>query len=136
MPLFDANVVSIGDRPKRYAESTFDYYNRSARRDVARVKALLEDWLSRFPLDGQHDLRQRFRSDSDRQHYGAFFELYLHELLTRLGYSVEVHPNIEEATHPDFLVSRNGVRSFYVEAVIGAESDEEVAQQRRMNQVY
>ncbi len=136
MPLFDTNAGSIGTRSKRYAESTFEYHNRSARPAIARIKAALEQWFARFPAAGQTDLRQRFRSDSDRQHYSAFFELYLHELLIRLGFAVEVHPEVEETTHPDFLARRDDVPQFYVEATISTDSDLEAGQQRLMEQVY
>ena len=134
MTLFDSNIETIGDRAKGYAEPVFEYYNRSTRKDVVRVKQVLEDWFARFPKDT--DLRQRFRSRIGRQHQGAFFELYLHELLTRLGYTVDAHPQVDEPTHPDFLASRNGDRQFYLEATIAAESDEEAGQQKLIDQAY
>lgn len=136
MPLFEPNTESIGMRAKEYAESTYKYYRYSARRDIAQIKAVLEDWFAHFPPAAQTDLCQRFRSDSDRQHYGAFFELNMHELPFRLGYNVEVHPDVGETTHPDFLVSRDGVRQFYVEATIGTQSDKEAGQQRLVDQGY
>jgi hypothetical protein len=136
MSLFDPNPESIGTRAKKYAESTFEYYEHSARRDIAQIKTVLEDWFAHFPAASRRDLHQRFRSGSDRQHYGAFFELYTHELLLRLGYTAEVHPDVPERTHPDFLVSRDGLRRFFVESTIGTQSDEEAGQQRLMDQVY
>ena len=47
MTLFDSNIETIGDRAKGYAEPVFEYYNRSTRKDVVRVKQVLEDWFAR-----------------------------------------------------------------------------------------
>ena len=76
----------------------------------------LESWFQKFPNDGQNDLRGRFRSSSHDAHEGAFFELFLHELLTNLGFKVEVHPTLPNSNHrPDFLVC-DGSTCFYLEA--------------------
>ena len=64
----------------------------------------LERWYARFP-DRDGDLRSRFRG-RDSSHDGAFFELFLRELLSRLGFSVEVHPTLKKGSRPDFLVSK------------------------------
>ena len=78
----------------------------------------LEGWFQKFPRDSQKDLRSRFRSDLHNAHEGAFFELFLHELLTNLGFKVEVHPTLPDSEdHPDFLV-RDGRKWFYLEATI------------------
>ena len=73
----------------------------------------LERWYARFP-DRDGDLRSRFRG-RDSSHDGAFFELFLRELLSHLGLSVEVHPTLEKGSRPDFLVSGRGGKA-YVEA--------------------
>ena len=77
----------------------------------------LESWFKKFPTDGQNDLRKRFRSSSHDDHDGAFFELFLHELMTNLGFKVEqVHPTLPDSgKHPDFLVC-DGSKCFYLEA--------------------
>jgi hypothetical protein len=75
----------------------------------------LDRWYGRYP-DESGDLRERFRNPDPRQHYAAWWELYLHELLTRLGFLLTVHPGLPESSHrPDFLVERDG-ESFYLEA--------------------
>ena len=76
----------------------------------------LEGWFQKFPSDWQNDLRGRFRSDLHDAHEGAFFELFLHELLTNLGFKVEVHPTLPDSDdRPDFLVC-DGSECFYLEA--------------------
>ena len=76
----------------------------------------LEGWFQKFPSDWQNDLRGRFRSDLHDAHEGAFFELFLHELLTNLGFKVEVHPTLPDSDgRPDFLVCDES-ECFYLEA--------------------
>lgn len=136
MKLFD-EIHRIDKRRARYTEPDFDYLNRSARPESQRVRELLERWFEHIPSETQSDIRSRFRDKDNRQHIGAFFELYLHELLLRLEFDIEVHPQVDgESTHPDFLVMKGGKRPFYLEATIAAPSDAEAAANARKNQVY
>lgn len=135
--LFDEHAESIGTRPRRYAEATFEYYNRSGRKSVREMRKLLEEWFSRYPTLGKADLLGRFRSINENQHGGALLELVLHEALSQAGYDIELHPHIDgNTTHPDFLVSRTGAGCFYLEATAACEADANVAKQRRIDQVY
>lgn len=84
---------------------------------MANVRALLQRWFAAYPEKHRSELRSRFRSRRDNQHHAAFFELYLHALLTSLGYELNVHPETpsSKASRPDFEV--NSARgSFYLEA--------------------
>ena len=76
----------------------------------------LESWFQKFPEDWQDDLRRRFRSKLHDAHESAFFELFMHELLTNLGFKVEVHPTLPDSDdRPDFLAC-DGSKCFYLEA--------------------
>ena len=76
----------------------------------------LESWFQKFPSDWQNDLRGRFTSVLPDAHEGAFFELFLHEILTNLGFKVEVHPTLPNSDdRPDFLVCDES-KCFYLEA--------------------
>lgn len=136
MSLFDENAPSIGNRPKQHLESTFEYYNSSARRDIREIKATLEAWFQRVPEGARNDLRRRFRSPEDSQHRAALFELLVHELFTKIGYSLIFHPDVQGATHPDFLVKRGAEDLFYLEVTTAGASAEEIGEQRRIDQVY
>lgn len=97
-------------------ESSFQCLNQFDWPDGVRLRRNLETWFKRFPASEQKDLRGKFRSDSNQQHEGAFFELFLHELITRLGFLTSAHPVIAGVkTHPDFLICHEG-RSLYLEA--------------------
>ena len=123
--------------PAPYNEPKFDYLNRSDRLECEVIRNLLEKWFKYFPFEGQNDLRKRFRSKDDRHYVAAFFELYLHELLSKSGFSVKIHPTISNSEkHPDFKVLKNGKPLFYLEATLDALSDTNTSAKARENQVY
>ena len=62
-----------------------------ARPEFTPIRTLVESWYERFPAAARDDVRGGFRQNDERAHAGALFELFVHELLTRLGASVEVH---------------------------------------------
>ena len=81
----------------------------------------LESWFRKYPRDWQDDLRGRFRSKLHDTHEGAFFELFLHELLTNLGFKLEIHPTLPDSDdRPDFLAC-DGSKCFYLEAATTGE---------------
>ncbi len=112
--LFD-QVARTNGRPGLYGEDSFAFLNRAAGVVWNRIREKLDEWYAAFPdVDG--DLRQRFRSRRPEQHYAAWWELYVHNLLQSMGFEVTVHPTVPGTTgHPDFLAER-GDESFYVEA--------------------
>lgn len=138
MTLFD-NIPRDDEGPASYAEPQFNYLNRSARGDVAKVRKTLEDWFSRYSDEARTALLGNFRSPNDNQHRSAFFELFLHELLLSLGCRVEIHPepNNTKKARPDFRIHSPTHNHFYLEAVLATdESDEEAAARARLNTFY
>src|SRR6266853_1390738 len=118
MPLFD-DFERLDVRPRRQNEGGFTYMNASARPGIDAIRQLLESWFMHLPADAQADIRGRFRSREQAQHESAFFELYWHEVFTRCGYELEIHPVLPDvATNPDFLALRNRVPQFYLEATL------------------
>lgn len=137
MPLFEPSTTRTGQRPKRYGEAIYPYYRDSERAGIVAIRALLEEWFQEIPEGEKLDLQQRFRSPIERQHRSAVFELFLQHFLLRCGFELHFHPDIPEVTtHPDFLVSRNGQKLFYLEAIAVSNSRTEEAEANRMNQVY
>jgi hypothetical protein len=136
------NLFDPGNRTdtrfKGYKEPEFAYLNQSARPAIIALRELLEDWFRHFPTDSQTDLCSRFRSPDDNQHAGAFFELYIHELLRKLGYEITVHPVLPGiATHPDFLARRSEGCQFYLEVTLaGVPNKAEQGAAARIAQVY
>jgi hypothetical protein len=123
--------------PRGHTESLYSYLGSSSRPSIMQIRQLIADWFFHYPPSSQEALKKRFCSPNDIAHQGAFFELYLHELLHRLGFSIEVHPAVvEKRTHPEFLVSIAGKHTFYLEATIASDSDEKRAGDKRENMVY
>lgn len=113
--LFD-DVTRHDMSPAAHDEDLFSFLNRVGGPFWQRVRELLEDWFSRFPVDGQADLRARFRSPDRRSTYAAHWELYLHEAFIRHGFGVRVHASVDGTNKtPDFMIERED-QSIYVEA--------------------
>lgn len=115
-PLFDSDARTDA-RPKNHLETSHEFFNRIAGEYWDQVRDLMQVWIDRVPDDeGYRDLRGRLQAD-DADHYSAFLELYLHELLVRAGYHVQIHPTLPNSKRrPDFLVAGHG-HSSYLEAI-------------------
>lgn len=129
------------ERDVDYAGSSmtdYEFLKRCGRPECENVREVLEDWFQRYPDDDSHELKSRFRSGDDPQFRSSFWELYLHELLLRLGYSVEVHPELEteEDTKPDFRASLPDGESIIVEAVSKRMKTEEPPEATRRKEVF
>lgn len=119
-----------------HGDSQFQFLDRVSGPYWDQVRELIEDWFSRLCPDAQADVRGRLRSKDDRQFSGAFFELYLHECLLRMGYVVTCHPELEGTNRrPDFLAEKDG-KSIYLEAGSASTSDVDVAAAARLNTLY
>lgn len=135
MHLFD-DVKRTSTEPMRYGESNFSFLNRIGIEYFSAVRSLLDAWFGKVPDIAQPDLRSRLMSRDERHFLGAFWELYLHELLTQLSYPVTIHPSLGEGTsRPDFEIDCEG-SSVFVEATVVSISDAAAAAEARLEQVY
>jgi hypothetical protein len=104
--------------PQLATEDNFAFLNRAATPFFAEVRSRLEEWFTAYPKDEAPELRENFRSRLPGQHWGAWWELYLHELFTRLGYELTIHPRLPDSTkRPDFEM-RRGQSRIYLEAAV------------------
>jgi hypothetical protein len=116
MLLFD-DIQRTNDNRAEPEESLYTFVNRAAGEEWQQVRDILSEWLAAYPVDDQRTLVSRFRRTDRRGFLGAFWELYLHELFRRLGFRIELHPEIVASTHrPDFRLQRDSAE-IYVEAV-------------------
>lgn len=134
--LFD-NIDRTDETPALNNEPKYSFLNRSARPIFRAIRSEIERWFSRYPGNQQAALRSRFKSTNDNDHHSAFFELYLHEMLLRLGYKVVVNPKLGcKNMTPDFWV-QGSKTSFYLEArVISGLSEKEAGQHANLNTLY
>ena len=117
MTLFD-DVVRTDPSPRTATEDTFAFLNRVETPFWCEVRRVLEEWFARYPSDYADELGKRFRSRHAGHHLASWWELYLHELFSRLGYDVIVHPDLPDSSkHPDFELRRGDSR-LYVEAAV------------------
>lgn len=118
MRVFD-DFVRTDESPYGYTEDRFQFYNRSARPAYQQIRGTIESWFSRYPAAEQSDMLRRLKVDFP----SAFFELFLHELLLRLGCNVEVHPDpgTGSSRRPDFLVTDPDGQQFFLEAVLATD---------------
>ncbi|MDQ0086545.1 hypothetical protein J2W35_006928 [Variovorax boronicumulans] len=81
---------------------------------------MLDEWLTRYPTESRVPLIARLRSTDEVGHNSAFFELFLHELLLRRGFTIlAIEPPVPEVdTRPDYLVETPHGIQFYLEAAM------------------
>ena len=128
----DLERNDVGPRP--YAQPDFIYLNASARPGVQTIRDAIEGWFLRYPNADRAELRARLRSEDNYQHKSAFFELFLHEMLLRLGCNVQVHPQVVGSPRrPDFYLQSSLAPPCYLEAILASdETREESAANARM----
>ena len=102
------------------AETTYAFYDRSGQPAYAKLRAMLERWISRLPVEHQVRFISRMKhkglgSKTEEDSFNAaFFELFMHEFLVGTRADVVVEPNQGGLT-PDFG-AREGNLSYIVEA--------------------
>lgn len=116
MRLFQDKPRTARD-PAGYAETLFEYLDRSGRQVMAALRVLFESWFEQHPGEHQPNLRGRLFSRRKQEQVSAWWELYLHESFVRAGYRVEV-----SAATRDFTIEGSGGR-FHVEATARFESE-------------
>jgi len=100
--------------PAEANEDSFSYYERSARKDIGKIRDLLEKWFSKLPDSEKYEVKNRFKKSFD----SVFYELFLFNFFKELGYEIIIHPEIDNTDKkPDFLISKDGME-IYIEAKI------------------
>lgn len=128
--LFSAGVRS-DYQPCRDDEPMFRFLDRVRQPSFERIRAFYEVAFRRYPQgNDRKDLRARFRSPSYVQHIAARWELYQHNLWTRLGWALTPHPACPDGRFRDFLVARDG-EAFYLECAVDTRGDGARAQDQR-----
>ena len=118
MTVFD-NIERVEVLPANHLIAKFDYLNESGREAAQQVRDEVERMFARYPATHSDEMRRRLRSRDDTLHQSAFFELTLHELLIRQGFTIEeVEPVLANGRAPDFLVASPQGDRFYLEATL------------------
>jgi hypothetical protein len=119
-------------RPMRHTEGLWAHLNRRGSPGYDGVRELINDWYSHVPQGkGRRDLFAKLRSSRGDTWYAGFWELYLHEAISRAGYELEIEPDVPGSSrHPDFLVRGHG-HEFYIEALAITEDPSSPVERRR-----
>jgi hypothetical protein len=129
MNLFD-DFARTDPAPRHGNEDDFAFLNRAATPFWHSVRELLVAWFSRYPSEQAGELRKRFRSKLPGDHWGAWWELYLHELLLRLDYEIKLHPELPDSSKTPDVELRRGTSRLFLEASVvfsGLESRQDPA---------
>lgn len=117
MRLFDEGPRSDAS-PALHGEDSYTFLNPADGVVWERIRQVLELWFDSYPPEARADLRGRFRKKLPGQHWSAWWELYVHHLLGRMGYEAEPHPTLPDTSdQPDFL-AREEARELLVEAAV------------------
>jgi len=121
------------DSPGHHIDNTFDFLDRSSIKEIATIRDTLNGWYGRYPKNEKAELKARFPKSFNP----TLYELFIHELFTRQGFILEVHPAVPGSTkNPDFLARKNG-QELYIEAIdIMDKSQAEVGIENKMNTLY
>lgn len=130
------NIEREGQEPASHLVSQFDYLNSSGRAEAAAVRDLIDAWLADYPEPNRAEMIRRLRSRENILHRSAFFELLVHALLLRQGFTiVEIEPQLANGRAPDFLVEAPDGSRFYLEATLASGVDNVAAgADRRMRE--
>jgi hypothetical protein len=133
--LFDDRIRTLkgGSRP---GDLAFDYLDRSARPEAARIRALLNAFVERYPEAHRDALIKRIQREAS--YLDAVFELLVHEWCLRAGMrALAIEPAVPGTSRqPDFLVQAPTGERFYLEcAVSRGESDAEAGARSRRDEV-
>lgn len=124
--VFD-RVERKDDSPKQSTESFFAFYNRSARVEFENIRSFIQICINNYPSNEKKELICRLRSGNDVHFRSACFELFLHEILLRQGFTLLPHPQLPNGSSkkPDFLVTDPTGERFYLEAVLASEKSDD-----------
>lgn len=132
MKLFE-DIERTFTGPADHNENTYDYYLRSARRDVSIIRDKLNDWFRYYPEAEKRELKSSFK----KSFYDSFFELFLFQLFTKLGFEIVVHPKLPNSSkRPDFLLKKDKIELYAEAKIVKSKSQQQEALERKINEVY
>jgi hypothetical protein len=120
-----SDFIRVDNTPKRATETEFAFLDRCAWQAADNVRSIVEACLQSYPLAEQAELVARLRSGDSRHFASGTFELFVHEYLRRLGFTLVPHPELPNgsATRPDFCVTCPDGSQLYLEAVCASDND-------------
>lgn len=98
--LFD-DYVRTDYSTRAHKETLYQFYNRSSWTQYAIVRQTLQHMVDQLPAQSAREIVRRMVRRDDKSFLGAYFELFMFDLLGRVCKGAEKDPSIEGKT-PDF----------------------------------
>lgn len=134
--LFDPRLCTDG-APASHTENMFSFLARVNSPYWAAVRDAVDEWFGELPASEQDELHKRFQTGKYGEILSALWQLYLHALLVRSGFTVTAHPTLPGTERkPDFLALDGSGEGFYLEAAVVVERDDEAARRRVLGAIY
>ncbi|WKB81887.1 hypothetical protein QYR09_02350 [Cellulophaga lytica] len=132
MKLFE-DKIRTDKKPAKYNDNTYDFFDRSDSEKGKVIRGVLNDWFDNYPQVEKSEFKKRFRKEFS----SSLYELFIHELFTKQGFTLESHPILKNSSNrPDFLAKGNGIE-FYIEVKEATDkTDAERAFENKTNQIY
>ncbi|MCL5247576.1 hypothetical protein M4I21_17270 [Cellulophaga sp. 20_2_10] len=132
MKLFE-DKIRTDKKPAKHNDNTFDFFDRSDSEKGKVIREVLNAWFDNYPQDEKPEFKKRFRKEFS----SSLYELFIHELFTKQGFTLESHPILKNSSNrPDFLARGNGIE-FYIEVKEATDkTDSERALENKTNQIY
>ncbi|MDQ6477649.1 hypothetical protein [Dyadobacter sp. LHD-138] len=121
------------NRYARHLEKSYNFYDSTAKPEFVAVREMLNDWFSRYPETDKRQLKGDFRT----QFESAFFELFIHELFFRQGFTLTPHPTVlNSSKNPDFLAKKGNIE-IYLEAKVATDkTNDERTLENKLGAIY
>jgi len=132
----DEPRISVRELP--YSASAYERLNRSRGEPARMTREMIDSWWLRLPDAARPQIRERFMDSASAVHLGGFFEIYMHEVLRRVCFGVEVDIGNDSngSRRPD-LRAVSGGAGFGIEVTAILGDDAVVPKDRpRVNQLY
>jgi hypothetical protein len=123
------DYIRFDAAPLKSKESSFDFLERSSWRRCGLVREMLNDWI--IPMLSDAEFISQIKSNNNKQHYAALFELLFFTLFKRQGFDVTKHPEVPRKTRPDFQVKNEAGFSAYMECTLSGSSFETLDEENR-----
>ncbi len=114
MKVFE-DIIRYDKTPQSEGEDTYSFLSRSGTAESAKARERIETWLGHIPSIWQEDMTNGLMRNIEAK----YFELFMHELLLKLGYKTTIHPGVMGTVrHPDFLAEQKDGERVYIETTI------------------
>lgn len=118
---------------KKRSEKTYEFLNNSAWKISEFSRNIFEDFADEFIVDAE--FLKMFKSESDKQHNSAVFELLIYAALKKSNLKLEKHPISKTGRRPDFQITYDEDYKFYLECTLSGDSFENEDEKKRRERI-